>query len=337
MSSLRLCDFPLEKISLQEFNIWRNVKYFITGGAGFVGSHMVDRLLTNKNNEVVVFDNFCSGQRSYLSHHVNDLRLQIIAADMLDLDAVKEAVRGCDFVFHFAANPDIAKSMIQTDLDLQQTVISTYNLVEAMRLNGVPKIAYSSGSGIYGDVGLTETAENFGPLLPVSMYGASKLGAEGIISAFCHMFDMQAWIYRFANVVGGRQTHGVGFDFIRKLREDNIRLEILGDGNQSKSYIHVSDVVDAMLYVIEKVDDPVNVFNVATGDYITVNDIARFVVEEMGISNIRFEYTGGSRGWKGDVPVVRFDLRKIHTLGWQAQHNSEQAFRRSIREMLEYM
>jgi UDP-glucose 4-epimerase len=329
--------FSIGKNFLQEFNLWRNVKYFITGGAGFVGSHMVDRLLTNKNNEVVVLDNFCSGQRSYLSHHVNDLRLQIIAGDMLDLDAVKEAVRGCDFVFHFAANADIAKSMIQTDLDLQQTVISTYNLVEAMRLNGVPKIAYSSGSGIYGDVGLTETAENFGPLLPVSMYGASKLGAEGIISAFCHMFDMQAWIYRFANVVGGRQTHGVGFDFIRKLREDNIRLEILGDGNQSKSYIHVSDVVDAMLYVIEKVDDPVNVFNVATGDYITVNDIARFVVEEMGLSNIRFEYTGGSRGWKGDVPVVRFDLRKIHTLGWQAQHNSEQAFRRSIREMLEYM
>jgi len=263
------------------------VKYFITGGAGFVGSHMVDRLLTNKNNEVVVFDNFCSGQRSYLSHHVNDLRLQIIAGDMLDLDAVKEAVRGCDFVFHFAANPDIAKSMIQTDLDLQQTVISTYNLVEAMRLNGVPKIAYSSGSGIYGDVGLTETAENFGPLLPVSMYGASKLSAEGIISAFCHMFDLQAWIYRFANVVGGRQTHGVGFDLIRKLREDNIRLEILGDGNQSKSYIHVSDVVDAMLYVIEKVDDPVNVFNVATGDYITVNDIARFVVEEMGKETMR--------------------------------------------------
>jgi UDP-glucose 4-epimerase len=313
------------------------VKYFITGGAGFVGSHMVDRLLTNKNNEVVVFDNFCSGQRPYLSHHVNDLRLQIIAGDMLDLDAVKEAVRGCDFVFHFAANPDIAKSMIQTDLDLQQTVISTYNLVEAMRLNGVPKIAYSSGSGIYGDVGLTETAESFGPLLPVSMYGASKLGAEGIISAFCHMFDLQAWIYRFANVVGGRQTHGVGLDFIRKLREDNIRLEILGDGNQSKSYIHVSDVVDAMLYVIEKVDDPVNVFNVATGDYVTVNDIARFVVEEMRLSNIRFEYTGGSRGWKGDVPVVRFDLRKIYTLGWQAQYNSEQAFRRSIREMLEYM
>jgi len=151
------------------------------------------------------------------------------------------------------------------------------------------------------------------------------------------MFDLQAWIYRFANVVGGRQTHGVGFDFIRKLREDNVRLEILGDGNQSKSYIHVSDVVDAMLYVIEKVDDPVNVFNVATDDYVTVNDIARFVVEEMRLSNIRFEYTGGSRGWKGDVPVVRFDLRKIHTLGWQAQYNSEQALRRSIREMLEYM
>jgi UDP-glucose 4-epimerase len=312
------------------------VKYFITGGAGFIGSHMVDRLLATKSNEVVVFDNFCSGQHSYLSRHVNNPHLQIVVGDMLELDAVKQAIRGCDFVFHFAANADIAKSMVQTDLDLQQTVISTYNLVEAMRTNGVGKIAYSSGSGIYGDVDLRETAEDFGPLLPISMYGASKLGAEGIISAFCHMFDLQAWIYRFANVVGGRQTHGVGFDFIAKLREDRTRLEILGDGKQSKSYIHVSDVIDAMFHVTERANDTVNVFNIATDDYITVNDIARLVVKEMGLAGVRFDYTGGCRGWKGDVPVVRFDLRKIHTLGWRARYNSEQALRQSIREMLEY-
>ena len=151
------------------------------------------------------------------------------------------------------------------------------------------------------------------------------------------MFDLQAWIYRFANVVGDHQTHGVGFDFIRKLRQDNTRLEIFGDGNQSKSYIHVSDVVDAMLYVITNTNDTVNVYNVATDDYITVNDIARFVMEEMGLADVKLEYTGGARGWKGDVPVVRFDLRKIHALGWQARHNSEQAFRRSIRAMLEYL
>jgi UDP-glucose 4-epimerase len=311
------------------------MKYFITGGAGFIGSHMVDRLLATKSNEVVVFDNFCSGRRSYLSHHVNDPHLQIVAGDMLELDAVKRAIRGCDFVFHFAANPDIAKSMVQTDLDLQQTVISTYNLLEAMRLNGVAKIAYSSGSGVYGDVDLTDAAEDFGPLLPISMYGASKLGAEGIISAFSHMFDLQAWIYRFANVVGARQTHGVGFDFIAKLREDRNRLKILGDGKQSKSYIHVSDVIEAMFHVIQRATDTVNVFNVATDDYITVNDIARLVVEEIGYAGVRFEYTGGSRGWKGDVPVVRFDLRKIHSLGWRARYNSEEALRRSIREMLE--
>jgi len=313
------------------------MKYFITGGAGFIGSHMCDRLLKDGENEVTVFDNFCSGLMSYIEHHLNDKRFRIIQGDMLDLNSLKEATRGHDFVFHFAANPDIAKSLVETDLDLKQTIVATYNLLEAMRLNGIKCIAYSSGSGVYGDVGLTETSEDFGPLLPISMYGASKLGAEAMISAFCHMFDMQAWIFRFANVVGKRQTHGVGFDFIRKLRKNPLELEILGDGNQSKSYIHVSDVVNSMVFVTENTNERINVFNVATNDYITVNDIANIVIEEMGLKDVKLKYTGGRRGWKGDVPEVRFKLDKIHKLGWHAKHTSREAVRLSIKEMLEYM
>jgi UDP-glucose 4-epimerase len=310
------------------------VRYFITGGAGFIGSNMTDRLLKDSSNEVTVYDNFCSGQMSYIEHHLKDKRFRLIKGDLLDLPLLKKSIAGHDFVFHFAANPDIAKSMLETDLDLRLGIIATYNVVESMRTNRVKMLAYSSGSGVYGDVGLMQTAENFGPLLPISMYGASKLGAEGVISAFCGMFDLQAWIFRFANVVGPRQTHGVGFDFIRKLKKEPHKLQILGDGSQSKSYIHVSDVIDAMRFVIEKQNQNVNVFNVATDDYIIVNEIAEIVTEEMKLSKVVFEHTGGSRGWKGDVPVVRFNIEKIHTLGWKSKYNSKQAIRLSIQELL---
>jgi UDP-glucose 4-epimerase len=309
------------------------MKYFITGGAGFIGCHMVEALI--QEGEVTVFDNLTSGKLDYISHHCADEKFEFVKADAGDLNRLKEAMEGHDFVFHFASNPDIARGMLETDLDLREGPILTYNVLEAMRLNGVKKILYSSGSGIYGEVGTTPTPENYGPLLPISMYGASKLACEGLISAFCHLFDMQAWIYRFANVVGKRQTHGVGFDFINKLKKDPTQLEILGDGNQSKSYIHISDVVDAMLFVIERAKDGVNVFNVATDDYITVTEIAKIVVTEMGLKKVKFKYTGGDRGWKGDVPIVRFNLSKIHSLGWKTKLSSVEAIRKSVKEILE--
>lgn len=310
------------------------MKYFITGGAGFIGSHMVDRLLQDSNSFVTIYDNLCSGQTAFIKKHLQSRRAVLIKGDMLDFEELKEKIIKHDVVFHFAANPDIAKSMIETDLDLKQTILSTYNLLEAMRLNAIKTIIFSSGSGIYGDVGLTETPEDFGPLMPISMYGASKLGAEGIISAFCHMFDMQSFIFRFANVVGKRQTHGVGYDFIKKLKVNPDELEILGDGTQSKSYIHVTDIIEAILFVYRNSHGKVNFFNVATDDYIDVTRIAQIVIQEMGLKNVRCNYTGGDRGWKGDVPKVRFCLRKIHQLGWKAKHNSTEAVRKSIREML---
>lgn len=309
------------------------MKYFVTGGAGFIGSTIVDKLFEEKNSEVTVFDNFCSGQMLYIDHHLNNKNFKLIKGDLQNLQLVKESIKGHDFVYHFAANPDISKAMTETDLDLRLGIIATYNLVEAMRINNVKAIAYSSGSGVYGDVGLTETPEDFGPLIPASMYGACKLGSEAIISAFCHMFDMRSWVFRFANVVGKRQTHGVGYDFIRKLKEKPFELTILGNGTQSKSYIHVDDVLEAIFYVIKKTNGIVNIFNVATGDYITVNEIAEIVINEMGLKNIKFNYTGGDRGWKGDVPVVRFNLDKINKLDWKAKYNSKQAIQKSVREM----
>ncbi len=310
------------------------MRYLITGGAGFIGSTIVDKLLEDDINEVTVFDNFCSGKLSYIEKYLNNKRFKLIKGDLLDLSLIKESIKDHNFIFHFAANPDISKAMIETDLDLRLSIIATYNLLEAMRLNRIKKIVYSSGSGVYGDVGLTETPEDFGPLMPSSMYGACKLGSEAIISAFCNMFDMQSWIFRFANVIGKNQTHGVGFDFINKLKKEPKQLTILGDGTQSKSYIHVNDVIDAILFVAKKTNEIVNIYNVATDDYITVNEIASIVIKEMNLENVIFEYTGGKRGWKGDVPIVRFNLEKIHKLGWKSKYNSKEAVKRSIREML---
>lgn len=307
-------------------------RYFITGGAGFIGSNMVDALIGE--GEVTVFDNFTSGTMDFLAHHAGNPNLRIVKGDLSDLGQVVEAMQGQDVVVHFASNPDIARGLLETDLDIRQGTLLTYNVVEAMRLNKAKAILYSSGSGVYGDVGTTPTPEDFGPLLPISLYGASKLACEGLISAFCFQYDMRGCMFRFANVVGGRQTHGVAYDFIRRLRENPTELRILGDGTQSKSYIHVSDVISAMLHIYRNTTDQVSVTNAATDDYIDVNDIARMVIEEMGLSDVKFSYTGGDRGWKGDVPKVRFVLDRIHGLGWYAKHSAKEAVRLSIQEML---
>lgn len=243
-------------------------------------------------------------------------------------------MKGHDVVIHFAANPDIAKAMLEPNLDLKQSTLATFNVIESMRLNGINKLLYPSGSGVYGDVGEIETAENYGPLLPISMYGAGKLGAEAVISAMCYMFDMQAWIFRFANIIGERQTHGVAFDFINKLKSNPKELKILGNGKQSKSYIHVEDVLDAIFYVFENSNEKVNIFNVATEDYLTVTEIAELVIGEMRLKEVSINYTGEDRGWKGDVPKVRFNLDKIHQLGWVAKYSSSDAMKKSIQQML---
>jgi len=310
------------------------MKVLIAGGAGVIGSHLVDYFLSSTDAKVTVFDNFTSGHRWHLQEHAGNKRLTVLERDLQNLHAVTSALAGHDMVYHFASNPDITKAMNQPDIDFWQGTYLTQNLLEAMRVNGVRRLVYASGSGVYGDIGWTQVHEDYSPMLPISTYGASKLACEALISAHCHMFDMQAYIFRFANVVGRRQTHGVAHDFIHKLKRDPHNLEILGDGTQSKSYIHVSDVVGAIQHVVGVVRGSFNYYNVATDDYLDVRTIAAMVVEEMGLRDVRLHFTGGLRGWKGDVPVVRFNLHKIQALGWRATMTSREAMLRSIREML---
>jgi UDP-glucose 4-epimerase len=315
---------------------WKRV--FVSGGAGFVGSHLVSSLLKDESCErIIVFDNFSSGQRSYLAESMADPRVSVVEADLKDLGAVTSAMAGCDTVFHLAANPDIARAVTQPDIDFWEGTYLAQNVLEAMRVNGVRQILYTSGSGVYGENPEVTFAEDYGPCLPISTYGASKLACEGLISAYCHMFDIVGRAFRFANVVGPRQTHGVGYDFIRRLANDPSELRILGDGTQSKSYIHVDDVLAAMFLVQETATAGFDIFNVATDDYITVNEIADIAVRILRLAplDVRYKYTGGDRGWKGDVPTVRFDVTKIKALGWRCQRNSAEAVSHAIEAMLQ--
>ena len=310
-------------------------RYFISGGCGFIGSHVAHRLLERPDVEVVAFDNLTAGSRSYLSDIHDEERLTVVIADLKDMDAVVEATRGCHHAYHFAANPDIARAANEPAIDFWEGTFLTNNLIEACRVNRVDRLTYASGSGVYGDRGTSPVTEDFGPLYPVSTYGASKLGCEALLSAYCHMFEMNAVVFRFANVVGPRQTHGVTYDFVRRLLENPNELRILGDGQQSKSYIHVSDVIDAMFLLDERQWQGFELYNVGTEDYVTVTEIADLAAEELGLVDVNYTYTGGSRGWKGDVPVVRFDTERIRALGWANKFSSKEALTESIRSNIE--
>jgi UDP-glucose 4-epimerase len=300
----------------------------VIGGAGFIGSHVVKRLLeSEQTSKVVVYDNLASGSLDRLPQ---DDRIEFVEGDVKDLDALTEAARGAEICFLFAANPDIAAAVTDPSIDFREGTLLTQNALEAIRVAGIGRLIYASGSGVYGDIGEHNAAEDHGPLLPISTYGASKLGCEALISAYCHMFALNASAFRFANVVGPRQTHGVTFDFVRKLLADSSKLEILGDGSQSKSYIHVEDVVDAMLLVAGEAKQGFEVFNVGTDQYITVTEIADLVVDALELKDVEYAYTGGDRGWKGDVPVVRFSSEKIRGRGWTNAHSTAEAITASI-------
>lgn len=315
----------------------------IVGGAGFIGFHLVRRLLETKGVEhVTVFDNFSSGRRAHLFGLPAD-RLSVITGDVRDYDALRVSMAGHDTVFHLAANPDIAKAVTEPTIDFDQGTELTKNVIEAMRVNGVKRLIYFSGSGVYGET--TDTLfEDYGPLLPISTYGASKLASEAMICAYCHMFGIVARAFRFANVVGPRQTHGVGYDFLRRLKADRTRLKILGNGTQTKSYIHVEDVLNAVLLVVERcISDevesptPYAVYNVATQDTLTVAQIAEMAAMASGIDRnaVIFDFGKEDRGWKGDVPKVRFNCGKIHSLGWRCNRSSKDAIWLSLIAMAE--
>ena len=313
-------------------------RFFLVGGAGFIGSHFVDRLLENDaTRRVTVYDNFMSGRRWHLEHHEGDPRLEVIDGDVRDLETLTEAMNGHEVVVHLASNPDIARAATEPAIDFDLGTLLTHHVVEAARRTSAQRILYASGSGVYGDIGELEAGEDWGPLVPISTYGASKLAGEVLICSYCHMFGLTGVSFRFGNVVGPRQTHGVGFDFVRKLIEDPTRLEILGDGTQSKSYIHVDDVLNAVFTAHRAGADPYAVYNVATGDYITVSEIADLAVGALHLDpeTVSYEFTGGDRGWRGDVPIVRLNTERIRALGWTNRRSSSEAIEESLAAMLD--
>ena len=311
------------------------MRALVTGGAGFIGSHLIDRLVA-RGDHVVVLDNLSSGQESFISNHLESGSATMVHGDVCHLEDVKSAMAmDIECVFHLAANPDIRLGTRVTDTDLQQGTIATYNVVEAMRLNEVKKIVFASSSVVYGENAPLPTPENHGPCLPISLYGASKQAGEGLISSWVGTFGLQAWIFRFANIIGARGTHGVIFDFIHKLKADPTRLEVLGNGRQEKSYMEVGDCADAILHVMGETNEPVNLYNLGSHDTASVRRIAEIVVDVTGCNDASIEYTGGDRGWAGDVPRARLAIDKMLESGFDVRMNSEDAIRHTASVLLE--
>ena len=309
-------------------------KIFISGGAGFIGSHMTNALV-NEKKHVIVFDNLSSGKKSFLKKPSSKKSFRLVRGDLLDPKDIARALPAdIDLVIHLAANPDISKGIETPRLDFDQTIVATFNLLQEMRNKKIKALVYFSGSGVYGDLGIAFSKETHGPLLPVSMYGASKLSAEALISAFSHLFGIQVWIFRPANIIGHHATHGVIFDFLKRLKKNPGELLILGDGKQSKSYLHVSDILNAVATSVNKSRDRINIFNIASNSFITVNEIAEHAIREMKLKNVKIAHTAGKIGWPGDVPIVRIHSAKIRRIGWKEKHNSHKAVQKTIKDIL---
>lgn len=308
----------------------KNKRILITGGAGFIGSHMVEAL--HEDNEVTVFDNLSTGKLEFISNY----KISFERGDITNIDSINKAMKGIDVVIHLAANPDVRKGEKDSFVDLNQNVIGTYNVLEAMRKNDVPLILFSSSSTVYGEAPLP-TKEDFGPLEPISFYGASKLAAEAYISSFSHMYSIKGISYRFANVIGPRGTHGVIYDFINKLMRNQNELEILGDGTQSKSYLYVKDCIEGMLYISEKINKMYDEFNLGTEQLTNVMEIAKIVAEAMNLKNVKFRTTGGKdgRGWMGDVKTMLLSIEKAKSLGWKPKLSSNEAVKKTALILVE--
>ena len=291
------------------------MKAFVSGGAGFIGSNLVDRLL-DVGHEVTVYDNLSTGLLQFLEYARDFDRFRLVEGDLLDEDSLSEAITGHEFVFHLAANADVRFGTEHPRRDLEQNTIVTNNVLEAMRKNGISKIAFASTGSVYGDATVIPTPENAPFPIQTSLYAASKMAGEGLIAAYCGGFGFQSWIFRFVSILGERYSHGHVFDFYRELKQNPSRLEVLGNGKQRKSYLYIQDCIDAMLFALEKSNESVNVLNLGVDGYCEVNDSIGWICEELGVSP-KLEYTGGDRGWIGDNPFIFLDTSKIRDLGWK--------------------
>jgi len=304
------------------------MKYFVTGGAGFIGSNLVDRLLS-QGHEVTVFDNFSTGITEYLENAKKYSGFTLIKGDILDQDLLNRAMSGCDFVFHLAANADVRFGTEHPAKDLHQNTIATFNVLEAMRENSINKIAFSSTGSVYGEAKVIPTPEDTPFPVQTSFYGASKLAGEGLIEAYCEGFGFRSWIFRFVSILGERYPHGHVFDFYQQLRDHPDRLDVLGNGHQKKSYLYVQDCLDAIFTAIQKSHEKVNLFNLGTDEYCEVNDSIGWICTHLGLEP-DIHYTGGARGWIGDNPFIFLDCQKIRALGWTPKYTINQGIIKTL-------
>jgi UDP-glucose 4-epimerase len=304
----------------------------VTGGAGAIGHFLVGKLL-ERGREVRVIDNLSSGRREHLEAFRSNSKLTLVVADLRRSEEYRESFRGASSVWHLAANPDIRLGTADPSVDLEQGTVTTFRVLEAARAFDVPKVRFSSSSVVYGYPEVFPTPESYGPLLPQSQYGAAKLASEGLVSAFAHSYGIEGHVFRFANIIGPRMTHGVLYDFFEKLKVDPTRLEVLGDGRQAKSYLRTEECVEAMLVATDRAHARMNVFNLGTADRISVREIAEKVVRATG-GRARIEYTGGTTGWVGDIPQQLLAVDRIGSLGWSARLTSAGAIDQTIAELL---
>jgi len=307
-------------------------KALVTGGCGFIGSHLIDDLLA-KGYSVTNVDNMTTGFEEYVSHHKGDSNFKDERFDLNDLGKTERAMRGTDVVFHFAANADIRRGLENTYRDLERNVLTTYNVLESMRKSEVKEIVFASSAAIYGDQEVFPTPED-APKSQTSFYGASKLSCEAFIEAFCEAYGMRCWMFRFVSVVGERHPHGVTFDFVKKLMDNPREMEIFGNGKQRKSFLYIKDCVDGFMHAYKHAPGKVNVFNIGNVDTIEVTRVADVVVEEMGLKGVKYNYTGGDRGWIGDAPVVHLSIDRLRALGWEPKVSVEEGIRRTVRWLL---
>lgn len=313
------------------------MKILVTGGAGFVGRNLISSLI-KEGNSIIVIDNSSSNHNDKLKNFLDSKNLTFYELDCINCNEIKNEISQCKIVYHFAANPDIRKSQSDPDLDFKNNIQSTYNLLKCIsESSNLKKFIFSSSSVIYGEPTIIPTPEDYGPLKPISVYGATKLSNEGMISAFSYKFNFQSIIFRFANIIGPDSTHGIIFDFINKLRNDQTKLEILGDGNQSKSYLHISDCINGISVALKLAKGTTDIFNLGSNDQITVNEIAKIIIEEMNLKNVKIFYNdlmNNGRGWSGDIKTMLLDCNKISLLGWKPQYTSSGAIRGTVKQFL---